>query len=109
MCATMLSVRIDFSEFHPLDHFPGDARCRSLPGGMARHFYLAWQYQWKETLGYWILWPFFTISCRFGWHRLHTWSWSNPRQFKTFCQYCDYSRKATPEEEFEPPPSPGVC
>jgi len=28
---------LDFSEFHPIDHLPATARCRSLPGGTRRH------------------------------------------------------------------------
>jgi hypothetical protein len=37
--------KLDFSEFHPLDHRPFDARCRSLPGGGRRHLELWWVYK----------------------------------------------------------------
>lgn len=39
------NAKLDFSEFHPLDHFAGDRRCRSLPGGFLRHVRLWWDYQ----------------------------------------------------------------
>lgn len=53
---------LDFSEFHPLDHLPASAYCRSLPGGIRRHLAYGWQYKWPTQLGRMTL-------CRVGWHR----------------------------------------
>jgi len=41
----MSEVRLDFSEFHPLDHWPWSRRCLSLPGGAGRHLRLTWEYR----------------------------------------------------------------
>jgi hypothetical protein len=49
LCLTVRSdgpvMKLDFSEFHPLDHWAGDDRCRSMPGGFRRHLDLWWRYQ----------------------------------------------------------------
>jgi hypothetical protein len=36
---------LDFSVFHPLDHWVGSAYCRSFYGGFRRHLSLWWDYQ----------------------------------------------------------------
>lgn len=43
-------MQLDFSQFHPLDHFPGTRRCRSLPGGTRNHLALDWQYRRMHAL-----------------------------------------------------------
>jgi hypothetical protein len=42
--------KLDFSEFHPLDHSPGGRRRRQLPGGLRNHLHLAWTFKWSEQL-----------------------------------------------------------
>ena len=37
--------KLDFSQFHPLDHRPFDERCRSFYGGGVRHLQLWWWYK----------------------------------------------------------------
>jgi hypothetical protein len=43
-------LQLDFSQFHPLDHFPGTRRCRSLPGGTLNHLVMDWQYRRQDQL-----------------------------------------------------------
>jgi hypothetical protein len=52
---------LDFSEFHPLDHLPGSARCRELPGGIRNHLAMAWEYKWRREVAVQTL-------CRIGRH-----------------------------------------
>lgn len=54
-------MQLDFSQFHPLDHFPGSWYCRSLPGGTRNHLVMDWQYRRKNQLRAHTL-------CKFGWH-----------------------------------------
>jgi hypothetical protein len=53
---------LDFSGFHPIDHYPGTGRCRSLPGGFRRHLDLAWEFKWPQQLGR-------ATWCRIGRHK----------------------------------------
>ena len=39
------SPKLDFSVFHPLDHWVGSAYCRTFYGGGRRHLSLWWDYQ----------------------------------------------------------------
>jgi hypothetical protein len=57
--------KLDFSEFHPLDHWPGSAYCRSLPGGTRNHLDMAWHYKWRGILAAETL-------CRIGRHEMTT-------------------------------------
>jgi hypothetical protein len=41
-------VKIDFSQFHPLDH--SLARCYGYPGGWRTHLQYRWEFQWREDL-----------------------------------------------------------
>jgi hypothetical protein len=56
-----MNSELDFSRFHPLDHRPGGARCRSLYGGTRNHLVMAWQFKWSARLRELTL-------CRLGWH-----------------------------------------
>lgn len=51
---------LDFSEFHPLDHWAGDSYCRSLPGGFKRHIALWNEYQSPDPIG--------SLFCKIGRH-----------------------------------------
>lgn len=50
--------KIDFSEFHPLDHKPFTTECRVYPGGSRRHLRLGWEHGWGAT--------FRAVGYRFG-------------------------------------------
>jgi hypothetical protein len=41
---------LDFSIFHPQDHWPLDPRCRRLPGGIERHLHDWYTYRWDWHL-----------------------------------------------------------
>ena len=51
---------LDFSEFHPLDHWPWEQRCRDHFGGWRRHLELWHEYQAPDPIG-WVL-------CKLGRH-----------------------------------------
>lgn len=40
--------KLDFSEFHPLDHSVWE--CRGYPGGRGRHLEYRWKFQWRDEL-----------------------------------------------------------
>jgi hypothetical protein len=70
---------LDFSDFHPIDHYPGTAYCRSLPGGFRRHLSLAWEFKWPQALGR-------ATLCRIGRHRwVQGWVKDKP---STICRNC---------------------
>jgi hypothetical protein len=70
---------LDFSEFHPLDHWPAGPRCGSLPGGWRNHLSLAWTYRWSPQLAAETL-------CRIGRHRwCQGWHYGEPG---TWCGNC---------------------
>ena len=55
-------MELDFSQFHPLDHWPGTRDCRSLYGGTRNHLKMTWDYRRKpELMAY--------TFCLVGWHR----------------------------------------
>lgn len=41
---------IDFSIWHPLDHWPWEKRCREHHGGPRNHLKLTWEYRRKPWL-----------------------------------------------------------
>jgi len=59
------SDSIDVSEFHPLDHWPGDMRCRTLPGGFRRHMSYAWDFKARH---WWRIRR--RTLCRLRWHNM---------------------------------------
>lgn len=71
---------LDFSQFHPLDHWPGDQRCRTLPGGLRNHLALAWHYKWSSSLAV-------ATLCRIGLHRPAQ-GWSDEHGDHTLCAHC---------------------
>lgn len=42
------SSKLDFSEFHPLDHTLW--QCRNYPGGRKTHLSYRWEFQWASGL-----------------------------------------------------------
>lgn len=71
---------LDFSQFHPLDHWPGSARCRSLYGGWRNHLRMAWDYKWSGDLRSHTL-------CRIGRHRWGR-TWTRSRGEFRSCNDC---------------------
>lgn len=82
---------LDFSQFHPLDHWPWEPRCQSLPGGRRRHLQLAWEHKdrhWSRIRR--------RSLCRLGHHRIthawkrkgspHEWEWE-PIRCCTDCRW----------------------
>lgn len=85
-------MEIDFSEFHPLDHWPGTRYCRSLPGGTKRHLNYAWHERRKDQ----ILKPWYRIfHCTFGDHKFLIWYHRNKEDkivITPMCKYCPATR-----------------
>lgn len=44
----MNDVKLDMSQFHPLDH--NLWQCRGYPGGRRRHVEIAWDYVWRPEI-----------------------------------------------------------
>lgn len=90
--------RIDFSQFHPLDHWPGGHYCRSLPGGTRRHLGLTWDHRRRDQLA----WPWHRlILCPLGHHRTNVWWQARGRRITKAtarCDFCPYEREPTPAE-----------
>ena len=57
--------RVDFSQFHPLDHRIW--ACRWYPGGRIRHLQYLWQFKWDGNVHR-------NVHCRLGHHR-GGWAW----------------------------------
>ena len=38
--------KLDFSQWHPLDHYPLSKRCREHYGGLRNHMKLLWDFKW---------------------------------------------------------------
>ncbi|HEX4395453.1 MAG TPA: hypothetical protein VH084_28565 [Mycobacterium sp.] len=55
-------MQLDFSQFHPLDHWPGSAYCRGLYGGTRNHLSMTWSYRRKDQL-------LAATLCKIGRHR----------------------------------------
>ena len=72
--------KLDFSQFHPLDHFPASRRCRSLPGGWRNHLKMAWDFKWSRELAYY-------TRCKLGYHRYGR-AWQQSRGDFRACVWC---------------------
>ena len=94
---------LDFSEFHPLDHWPWQRRCWSnkLQGGWETPFYggpihhvkLSWQFKWREQV------LFRPLHVVFGKHHFQTWH-NEAKGYKTYCIFCSEERPTRKDEEF---------
>lgn len=91
----MPSIKLDFSEFHPIDHWPGSRYCRSLPGGTRRHLACAWDIKWRERVQAPLYW---TLLCRIGRHKVQVWYSACPRAVMPVCAFCDYTRLPSERE-----------
>lgn len=84
--------QLDFTQFHPLDHWVGTRLCRSYHGGAIQHLRLKWWYQWSEPL----LWlPHRMFMCPFGRHEILI---GGRETYSAYCQFCRFERPATVEE-----------
>lgn len=94
--------RLDFSEFHPLDHRPGTAECRNYPGGVRRHVQYEWHFRTgpriRSFLGRHTL-------CHVGRHDPEVWfrgGLNPPSETATWCGWCGATlspwRPISPEE-----------
>lgn len=94
--------KLDFSQFHPLDHWPWQRRCWSRKvqygwetqfyGGPIHHMKLAWEFKWREQVLYR---PLHT----FGIHRFVTWH-SDAKGYQTICEFCSVERPTRKDEEW---------
>lgn len=85
-------MKLDFSQFHPLDHWPGSPYCRSLYGGVRNHLSMTWRYRRREQA----LWPFHRLlRCPFGRHDWQVWYRhvdAQRRSVRPVCRYCPATR-----------------
>lgn len=85
-------MKIDFSEFHPLDHWPLTRRCRGLPGGTRNHLHLTWVYRRREQA----LHPLYKlVLCPLGRHHVQVWYATfkdGTEVVKPTCAHCDWTR-----------------
>jgi hypothetical protein len=58
--------KLNFSQFHPLDHYPFEKRCWEFYGGPVTHIQYGWQFKWKSDIRA-------HTRCRIGWHKWTTW------------------------------------
>lgn len=73
--------KIDFSRFHPIDHYPWTARCRSLYGGGFYHVRIWWGHIGRQYLRAWTV-------CRLGRHQpVRAWR-EDPKKFSVVCRNC---------------------
>lgn len=96
-------MRLDFSQWHPLDHWPGTKRCQEHYGGWKHHLVIAWDFHRKDQVISWLWRPL----CLFGKHRMQIWCRtmdpvdlfkpSADDQYTAICG-CGYSRPATRQE-----------
>lgn len=103
-------MKFDFSQFHPLDHWPYSPRCHEFYGGGRHHLRLAWDIRRRdEVIG---VFARFT-TCLIGNHKWRVWKrgrgplsavigqnrvLGEPGDYFAACAYCDARRTATEDE-----------
>lgn len=100
---------LDFSQYHPLDHWPFSARCRDHYGGGRHHLRIAWRFRRRDE----VVGVFARVStCVIGRHKWQVWRRSNrplgevlgsrvigkPGDYMAACAYCHTTRTATEDE-----------
>lgn len=88
-------MKLDFSQFHPLDHWPW--QCDGLYGGWRHHLSIAWELRRKEQ----VLWPWYRMLCLFDWHRFMVGSQQDEHGevwVHAECRQCHLGRMVTDEE-----------
>lgn len=87
---------LDFSQFHPLDHWPSSPRCWGLYGSPWNHIVMTWQFRRREQVV-----GFFRRligSCRRGRHAYRIWYTQAADRYTAQCVYCSNQRPATQAE-----------
>ncbi len=92
-------AKLNFDQFHPLDHRPGDARCRAHFGGWKHHLRLAWDYHRKDQ----VLRPLRrSLFCKLRQHRWEVWYSNNrdgqPSKVHPVCKDCQATRLPSEHE-----------
>lgn len=100
-------MELDFSRYHPLDHWPGTRRCREHYGGWRNHLSMAWEYRRRDqVIGWFARWT----RCLTGRHSWQVWrrfggieefrskNLGAPGDYKAWCRYCHKRRTATEDE-----------
>lgn len=103
-------MELDFSRYHPLDHWPGTQRCRQHYGGWRHHLSLAWTYHRRDqVIGWFARWT----TCLYGRHGWQVWrrverpdpggplipkERGEPSDYTGMCRYCHLRRTATEDE-----------
>lgn len=102
-------MRLDFSQYHPLDHWPWSPRCHTFYGGGRHHLIIAWQYRRRdEVIGVFARWT----TCFIGHHKWQVWRRGRgpigaalgsrmigkPGDYIAACAYCHKTRTATEDE-----------
>lgn len=106
-------MNFDFSQWHPLDHWPGSARCRQHFGSWQHHLVIAWEYRRRDqVVGWFARWT----TCLLGRH--HWWiarivhkreasdeglflppkERGAPGDYRAVCSFCGKVRTATEDE-----------
>jgi hypothetical protein len=70
--------KLDFSQFHPLDH--SVRNCRGYPGGWRTHLKYRWEFQWEARLRRRLL-------CPLGRHQWSQW-WDHHGNTGLHCMSC---------------------
>jgi len=102
----MNKPKLDFSGFHPLDHWPWEQRCWSRQvqpgwstpfyGGPLHHLKIAWEYRRRDEI-FGLLHKY--LLCRFDKHMM-TECWdSKTNKFSEFCAACGGNRRTLPPDE----------
>lgn len=91
----MSEKRLDFKQFHPLDHWPWERRCWSRKarpgwktpfyGGPLYHLRIAWEYKHRENL---IDWWHRLVLCRLGHHRMTIAKYPRQKRRVRLCHSC---------------------
>lgn len=84
-------MKLDFSQFHPLDHWPGTKRCRSFYGGTRKHLSMTWEYRRRDQ----VLHPLYSVLlCPLGIHAEQVWYLHEHGvvRIKPTCKHCDWTR-----------------
>lgn len=105
-------MKFDFSQYHPLDHWPGTSRCRQHYGGWRNHLVIAWDFHRREQVyGWFARWT----TCPLGRHKWRVWRAVHrpdgegplvpreigaPGDYTAVCAYCHRRRTATEDEWF---------
>lgn len=104
-------MNLDFSQWHPLDHWPGTRRCRQHYGGWRRHLHVAWMMGRRDQVVGWFARPTTCVVGRHSWNvfrfvrepgllRTLTTKLGAPDDYTAVCRYCHRRRTATEEEWF---------